>query len=377
MDYKIPLFKLNYGQEEENAILETIRSKWISTGPRCAELENLFEEQMKVKHAVSLSNCTAALHLALLALGIKSGDEVMCPSLSFAATANCIKYVDAIPVFCDISSLEDPTISMEDMKRKLTPKTKAIIVMHFAGFPCSMDEIMEFARDNDLKVVEDACHAPLSEYKGKKLGTIGDLGCFSFFSNKNISTGEGGMVTTNNTELADEIRLLRSHGMTTMSYDRAKGHSTSYDIVALGYNCRLDDMRASLGIVQFNKLQKDIESRIVIRSKYIERLKKISGIVIPFEDHSEFSSNYVLTIVLKDSDFEKRDAIRELIHSKGVQTSVHYPCIHLFSIYMEHKISLPLTEYFADNVITLPMFGSLTDDDINLVCQSLEDALNA
>lgn len=376
MDYKIPLFKLNYGKEEEDAILETIRSTWISTGPKNKELEGLFQTDLNVNHAIALSNCTAALHLSLIALGIEPGDEVMCPSLSFAATANCIKYVGATPVFCDITSLSDPTISLDEMKRKITPKTKAIIVMHFAGFPCHMDEIMQFAKENNLRVVEDACHGPLSEYKGKKLGSIGDIGCFSFFSNKNISTGEGGMVTTNNKEFADKVRLLRSHGMTTMSYERAKGHSTSYDIVDLGFNYRMDDMRASLGVVQFNKLQKDLDSRAIIREKYLERLKQIDGIVIPFETHTEFSSNYVLTIVLKDSDYQKRDKIRDLIHSQGVQTSVHYPAIHLFSIYEENKTDLPLTEYFSDNVITLPMYGTLSDDDIELVCQSLQDALN-
>lgn len=376
MDYKIPLFKLNYGKEEEEAILQTIRSTWISTGPKNKELEGLFQDDLKVNHAIAVSNCTSALHLSLIALGIQPGDEVMCPSLSFAATANCIKYVGATPVFCDISSLSDPTISIDEINNKLTPKTKAIIVMHFAGFPCHMDEIMQFSKENNLKVIEDACHGPLSEYKGKKLGAIGDIGCFSFFSNKNISTGEGGMITTNNKDLAEKIRLLRSHGMTTMSYERAKGHSTSYDIIELGYNCRMDDMRASLGVVQFKKLKKDLESRAELRKYYLEGLSKIAGITIPFSDNSEFVSNYVLTIILNDSDYKNRDKVRDFIHSKGIQTSVHYPAIHRFSIYDEYNAQLPITEYFADNVITLPMYGSLSEEEIDDICQALQDALN-
>jgi dTDP-4-amino-4,6-dideoxygalactose transaminase len=376
MEYKIPLFKLNYGQEEEDAILSTIRSTWISTGPKCKEFEGLFEEKLNVKHAISVSNCTSALHLAMVALNIGEGDEVLCPSLSFAATVNCIKYVGGTPVFCDIESNEKPTISTTEIEKKITTNTKAIIVMHFAGFPCEMDEIMGLAEKHNLKVVEDACHAPLSEHKGQKLGTIGDIGCFSFFSNKNISTGEGGMLVTNNTELNDRMKLLRSHGMTSMSYERSKGHSTSYDIVDLGYNYRMDDMRASLGIVQFNKLEADLVKRIEIRKKYVDRLSRINGITIPFAGNKEFVSNYVLTIVLKNSDYKRRDEVRNRIHDQGIQTSVHYPAIHRFSIYENDCVPLPNTEYFADNVITLPMYGSLSDHDINEVCDAVERALN-
>src|SRR5690554_6642639 len=258
MEYKIPLFKLNFGEEEIDAVTETIRSKWISTGPKCEELEKQFIDMLNVKYAVSMSNCTDALHLSCVLCDIKPGDEVICPSLTFAASVNCIKYVGATPVFADIIGTEDLNIDPLDIESKITKKTKAIIVVHMAGFPAKMDEIMAIARKYNLKVIEDACHGPLSEYKGKKLGTIGDIGCFSFFSNKNISTGEGGMLITNNEYFSKKAKLLRSHGMTTMSYQRASGHATSYDIVELGYNYRMDDIRASLGVVQMNKLKKDL-----------------------------------------------------------------------------------------------------------------------
>ena len=365
--YKIPLFDLNFDKQEEQAVLETLQSKWISTGPKCLEFENLFAEKFGAKYALSLSNCTVALHLALKVLGIKAGDEVICPSLTFVATANAIRYVNATPIFCDITSLEDLTISPDEIAKAITSKTKAIIVMHYAGFPCNMQRIMEIAKKHNLKVIEDACHGPLSEYQGKKLGTIGDIGCFSFFSNKNLSTGEGGMLITNNSDYFEKAKLLRSHGMTSLSYERAKGHSTAYDVVELGYNYRMDDIRASIGIVQLNKLQADLEKRIEIRKKYIELLSQCENIIVPFAENKEFVSNYIMPIVLKDSDFKKRDKFRNYLHENGIQTSVHYPAVHRFSIYKKFSKSLPLTEYVADNEVTLPMYSKLSKEEIEYI----------
>lgn len=371
MEYKIPLFKLNFGEEEIEAVTETIRSKWISTGPKCEELEQLFVDKFKVNYAVSMSNCTDALHLACLLCDVKSGDEVLCPSLTFAASVNCIKYVGATPVFCDIESPNHINIDPVEIEKKITSKAKAIIVVHMAGFPAKMDEIMDIAKKHNLKVIEDACHGPLSEYKGKKLGTIGDVGCFSFFSNKNISTGEGGMLITNNEEMAKKARLLRSHGMTTMSYQRASGHATTYDIVELGYNFRMDDIRASIGVVQMKKLQADLEKRVQVRNEYLKQLSSCDGITIPFADNMEFVSNYIMPIVLKDSTAEKRDKIREKLHAAGIQTSVHYPAIHKFSIYKNCNASLPITEYVSDNEITLPMYSSLSINEISQIVGAL------
>lgn len=375
MNYKIPLFDLNFDEKEEQAVLKTLRSKWISTGPKTVEFETLFAQIIKTKYAVAVSNCTVALHLALKLLGIGENDEVICPSLTFVATVNAIRYVGAIPVFADISSFEDLTINPDDIKKKIGPKTRAIIVMHYGGFACNMEAITAIAGKHNLKIIEDACHGPLSEYKGKKLGTIGDIGCFSFFSNKNISTGEGGMLITSQTELYAKAKLLRSHGMTSLSYERSKGHSTSYDVIELGYNYRMDDIRASIGIVQLDKLKNDLKNRERIRDYYIERLSGIKGLITPFKNYSYFSSNYIFPVILENSTVIKRDGVREKLAEAGIQTSVHYPAVHRFSIYKEYNTKLPVTDYVTDNQITLPMFAALTTEQIDFICDSLSRQL--
>lgn len=376
MAYRIPLFNLNFDGKEAQAAYDTIQSGWISTGPKCEELEKMFVDMFHVKYAVSTSNCTDALHLCCLVSGVKPGDEVICPSLTFAASANCIRYAGATPVFCDIVGPEHINIDPKEIEKKITDKTKAILVVHMAGFPCKMDEIMTIAKKHNLKVIEDACHGPLSEYKGKKLGTIGDCAAFSFFSNKNISTGEGGMFISNNKEMADKARLLRSHGMTTMSYQRAGGHATAYDIVELGYNFRLDDIHAAIAIEQLKKLPSDLEQRIVVRKRYIELLSKVDNVIVPFADNTEFTSNYIMPIVITKGTVEDRDAIRNKIHEAGVQTSVHYPAIHRFSIYKDYGAVLPQTEYVTDHEITLPMYAALSMEDVEYIVNVVDKAIN-
>ena len=372
MNYKIPLFDLNFDAKEEKAVIKTIRSKWISTGPRTVEFENKFSTLLDVKYSISLSNCTVALHLAMKLCDIKEGDEVICPSLTFVATVNAIRYVNAIPVFADIKNYQDLTIDPIDIERKITSKTKAIVVMHYGGFACDMKAVMSIAKKHKLKIIEDACHAPLSEYRGQRLGTIGDVGCFSFFSNKNISTGEGGMLVTNNPEFYEKAKLLRSHGMTSLSYERSKGHSTGYDVVDLGYNYRMDDIRASIGIVQLDKIKNDLKKRAEVRKSYLNGLKGTDKIIVPFEDYKEFSSNYIFPIVLKNSTYERRDEIRNKLAEVGIQTSVHYPAVHRFSIYKEFYTELPKTDYVTDNLITLPMFGKLNKSKINIIVKTIK-----
>lgn len=375
MAYTIPLFELNFDDSEESAVLEVLRSKWISTGPKCSEFENKFAGMLNAEHALSLANCTVALHLAMLVTGIGEGDEVICPSLTFVATVNSIRYVRAVPVFADIKSLDDLTIDPDDIERKITPKTKAIVLMHYGGFACDMNRIMDIAKKHNLKVIEDACHGPLSEYKGKKLGTIGDVGCFSFFSNKNISTGEGGMLVTNNKEYFEEAKLLRSHGMTSMSYERSKGHSTSYDVIEAGFNYRMDDLRAAIGIVQLDKIQDDLLKRADVRRQYIAALSEIERIIIPFKKSAEFSSNYIFPIVLRDSDSKFRDWAREQLAIEGIQTSIHYPAVHKFSIYENPNYSLATTEYVADNLITLPMHANITLESVDTITLAIKKIL--
>ncbi len=375
MAYKIPLFNLNFDEKEAQAAYDTIKSGWISTGPKNAELEQMFTDMWDVKYAVSMSNCTDALHACCIVCGFGPGDEVICPSLTFAASCNCIRYVGATPIFADIVGPHHINIDPREIEKKITPKTKGIIVVHMAGFPADMEAIMTIAKKYDLKVIEDACHGPLSEYKGKKLGTIGNCASFSFFSNKNISTGEGGMFITNDEEMAQKIRLIRSHGMSTMSYQRAGGHATEYDITCLGYNFRMDDIRAAIAIEQLKKLPQDLEARITVRNRYIERLGKNANIAIPFADCAEFTSNYIFPIVILHSSKVKRNALREFIHSSGIQTSVHYPAAHLFSIYKAQNAKLPQTEYVTNNEITLPMYAALTIEQVDFICDTVETGI--
>jgi dTDP-4-amino-4,6-dideoxygalactose transaminase len=331
---------------------------------------------LNVNHALAVSNCTVALHLAMKIVGVEPGDEVICPSLTFVATVNAVRYMDAVPVFADIRSWNDLTIDPVDIEMKITSKTRAIVVMHYGGFACDMDKIMKIADKYNLKVIEDACHGPLSEYNGRKLGTIGDVGCFSFFSNKNISTGEGGMLVTNNPEYYQKAKLLRSHGMTTLSYERSKGHSTGYDVIDAGYNYRIDDLRSSIGIVQLGKLENDLQKRAELRNIYIELLSASDDIIIPFNNYSDFSSNYIFPIILSNSTSEKRDAVREKLSEEGIQTSIHYPAVHRFSIYRNYYTELPETDYAAENLITLPMYSGLNYQSIKYISQKLIKMLN-
>lgn len=376
MAYKIPLFNLNFDEREAQAAYDTIKSGWISTGPKNAELEQMFIDMWNVRYAVSMSNCTDSLHTCCMVCGFGPGDEVICPSLTFAASCNCIRYVGATPVFADIVGPGHINIDPKDIEAKITPKTKGIVVVHMAGFPADMDAIMSIARKHNLKVIEDACHGPLSEYKGKKLGTIGDCASFSFFSNKNISTGEGGMFITNNEEMAKKARLIRSHGMSTMSYQRASGHATEYDITCLGYNFRMDDIRAAIAIEQLKKLPADLNTRIAVRKRYVDNLSKVKGVVVPFADNTEFTSNYIMPVVLTDSTKEKREKVRNYMHAAGVQTSVHYPAAHKFSTFKDSNAVLPQTEYVTDNELTLPMYAALTLEQVDFICETLNKAIN-
>ncbi len=376
MSYTIPLFDLNFDSREEEALIATLRSRWISTGPRTESFEQAFAAALQVKHAIALANCTTALHLALKTLNIGPEDEVITSALTFVATVNAIRYVGATPVFADIIGPEEITIDPAQIARCIGPRTRAIMVMHYAGFPCRMDEIRALAAAHGLSIIEDACHGPLSEYHGKKLGTLGDMGCFSFFSNKNISTGEGGMIVTESDDYARRLRLLRSHGMTTLSYERAKGYSTAYDVIDLGYNYRMDDMHAAIGQVQLGKLPADLQRRAHLRQLYIAQLGEIEEIIIPFRDHHEFCSNYLFAAVLKQGSFEKREALRQAMAEKGIQTSMHYPAVHRFSIYAPFRCALPQTEFVADHEITLPMYGSLRDEQVFYICDALKTSIH-
>src|SRR5665648_8965 len=373
MDWKIPLFDLHFEEEEKQAVMEVLDSKWISSGSKTIEFENKFADMLGAEYAVAVNSGTAALHLAVVALDIGPGDEVIVPSLTFAATVNAVKYTGAKPVFADIISREDLTISPEDIKKKIGPKTKAIMVMHYGGFACNMEEILEIAREHKLFVIEDTAHAPGGTYNGKKLGTLGDVGCFSFFSNKNITTGKGGMVVTSNKEAAALCKLLRSHGMTTSSYDRAQGHATRYDIKQVGFNYRLDDIRASIGVVQLGRLEDDLIKRRILANLYVEKLTQIEELTVPFKGKIKESTNYIFPVILNENCRIGRDDLRSILEKQyGIQTSVHYPAVHHFTQYEEISTHLPETDYVVEHEMTLPLYYSMTEEDVTYVCESLK-----
>ncbi len=253
--WKVPLADLNYDEAEEKAVLDVLRSRWLTMGSVTQAFENEFAALLKTRHALAVSNATVALHLACLAVGVGPGDEVIVPSLSFVATANAVLYAGAEVRFADILGPHDLTIDPASVASQITPRTKAIIVMHYGGYPCQMPAILEIARAHGLAVIEDAAHSPGAWLDRRHLGTLGDIGCFSFFSNKNLSTGEGGMLVTDRPELADKLRLMRSHGMTSLTWDRHQGHAYSYDVVELGYNYRIDEIHSALGREQLRKLE--------------------------------------------------------------------------------------------------------------------------
>ncbi|MGZ7068578.1 MAG: DegT/DnrJ/EryC1/StrS family aminotransferase, partial [Methanobacterium sp.] len=298
---QIPLSDIDLGEEEIKSVINVLKSKWLSMGPVTQQFEKEFADYLGIKHAFGVSNGTAALHIANKISGIEKGDEVILPSLTFVATANASIYCGAKPVFADITGLDNFNISPDDILEKITDKTKAITVVHYGGYPCDMDAIMEIAYDHNLKVIEDAAHAPGAVYKGIKCGNIGNIGCFSFFSNKNIVTGEGGMIVTNNHQLAEKIKTIRSHCMTTLTWDRHKGHAYSYNVNDLGFNYRINEIASALGIVQLSKLDKYNKKRKAIFKEYLRQLEDIDEISIPFKNYKWRSSYHIFPILLSEN----------------------------------------------------------------------------
>ena len=372
MVYKIPLFDLNFDEAEEEAVLQVLRSRWISMGPKTAELERAFAQHVGARHAVAVSSCTAALHLALASLGIGPGDEVIVPSLTFVATVNAVRYVNATPVFADITSTDDFSIDPHHVEQLITPRTRAILPMHYAGFACDMRALTTLTEKHNLMMVEDAAHAPASQYEGRALGTFGEAGCFSFFSNKNMTCAEGGMLVTDRDDVAERVRLMRSHGMTTLSFDRAKGHATEYDVIALGHNYRLDDVRAAIALVQLSKLADDTTRRAELYDSYVGRLSWVEGVDIPYSSQLRASSHYIMPILIKGAA-TRRDAVRAKLHEVGIQTSVHYPAVHRFSVYRHIPAELPNTEYVADHQVTLPLYSAMEEQDVSQVTKALSE----
>jgi dTDP-4-amino-4,6-dideoxygalactose transaminase len=367
----VPLSDVLVDEEIERAAAEVVRSGWWSMGPRVTEFERAFAELCGAKHAFAVANGTAALHLALLAIDCGPGDEVVVPSLNFVAAANTITHTGARPVFCDVLGAADLTMDPADVEAAIGPKTRAILVMHYGGHPCHMDALLELAERHGLAVIEDAAHAPAGEFRGRACGTLGSVGCFSFFSNKNLPVGEGGMVVTEDDALAERIRLFRSHGMTTLTWDRHRGHASSYDVVLQGFNYRVDELRAAIGLVELARLRERNQARGTIVERYRSALDGVAGISMPFATRPEvLATHHLAVIVLPEG--KARHEVQSALAARGVQTSVHYPPIHMFSAYKDQEQrSLPVTEALAERLLTLPLFPHMTDAQVSTVVDAV------
>lgn len=375
--WKIPLSDLDFGDAEIQAAIDVLKSGWLSMGERTVVFERAMASYIGVRHTFAVANGTAALHLAYAALGLQPGDEVILPSLTFVAGANGVLYTGAKPIFAEVVSQDNLTISPADITRRITPHTRAISVMHYGGYMCDMETILDTARSFGLAVVEDAAHAPGSELYGKKAGAWGDIGCFSFFANKNLVTGEGGLVVTQRDDLAERMRLMRSHGMTSLTWDRHSGHSSSYDVIALGYNYRMDELRAALGLAQLDRLEHNNSRRRALVQAYRDLLQYTPGIIIPFETHPGTSATHLMPILCNDPPSRQR--VVDRLKASGIQSSLHYPPVHLFQYYQQHFGSqpgdLPLTENIASRLVTLPLYPTMTVEQVKQVCSAIHTGL--
>ncbi len=375
MSWKVPLFELETGPEELEAVERVVKTGWLSAGPETEAFEREFSEFLGGPKVLFVSSGTAAIHLALRALGVGPGDEVIVPAMTFVSTATPVLWLGAKPVFADSESLENPNISARTVEPLITPKTKAIIFVHYAGFSDGVEELAELAKDRGIALVEDAAHTHGSRVGERKPGTIGDVGCFSFFSNKNMTTGgEGGAVATWRDDLYERLKLLRSHGMTRSSRDSYTGRALTYDVVELGYNYRPTELQAAFGRAQLKKLV-DMNARRLQRVKlYRELLSEIEGLVVPFKD-PERSANYIFPMVLPEGADRAQVMVR--MAERGVQTSVHYPPIHKFSYFKSlfPNLELPVAEEYGRRELTLPLWPSISEEQVRYVVQCLSESL--
>lgn len=373
MNWAVPLFATDLGEEELKAVTRVIKSGWLTMGEETRLFEQEFAAYLGVKHAFMVSNCTAALHLAHHVLGAGAGDEIISPSLTFVATTNSIVQTGATPVFADVTSHDDLTVSPESISAQLTKRTKGIVVMHYGGFACAMEEIMSLARRNSLYVVEDCAHSIGGRSGDSMTGTIGDVGCFSFFSNKNLSTGEGGMLVTDRDDLAERFRVLRTHGMTTVTLDRHRGHAFSYDVVDCGFNYRSAELNAALGRVQLQKLVPKNERRRALMRRYTELLGNVDGVVPAFHEcgNIDTSACHIMVAVLDEGI--DREIVMQKMKEQGIQTSIHYRPIHTFAAYRAKGLagSLAITDSLSQRLLTLPLYPDMSDEQVTVVVDAL------
>lgn len=368
------------GQEEEMEVIDTLRSGWITTAQKTKRFEEMFKEYIGVKFAIGVNSCTAALHLGLVASNIGHGDEVITTPITFAATANVIIHRGAKPVFVDV---EPDTLNIDAAKieEKITKRTKAIVPVHFTGHPCEMDKILEIAKKYNLMVMEDAAHALESKYHGQKVGQIGDIGTFSFYATKNITTGEGGMLTTNNEEIARMVQIMALHGLSQDAWKRySEAGWKHYDVIYAGYKYNMFDIQAALGLHQLAKA----EDFLITRQKYVqmydEAFKDIPQIK-PLARRENIKHAHHLFVVIVDTDKISvgRDDILTALKAENIGMAVHFRALHLQPFYREKfgfkQGDLPLAEYASDRIISLPLYPKMTTEDVEDVIKAVKKVI--
>lgn len=374
LPYALPLIE----EDEINEMIDTLKSGWISKGPKTIDFEKKMAKFFGVKHAIATNSATAALHLALLSAGVGEGDEVITTPMTFAATANTIIHVGAKPVFVDIDP-DTYCIDANKIEEKITSKTKAIVPVHYSGQACDMDKIMEIAKKHNLFVSEDAAHAVYTRYKGTIIGGIGDTASFSFYATKNLATGEGGMLTTNNDEIAEKARIMSLHGMSKAAWNRyGKGGSWRYDIEYPGFKYNMTDMQAALGLHQLEKLDRMQKRRTDIAMAYNEVFKDMPEIIIPKVAKYTTTHSWHLYVIQVNDELLNidRDRFIEELTKENIATSVHFIPVHLHPYYKRtfgyKGGELPVCEKMFDRIISLPLYPKMTDQDVEDVIYAVK-----
>jgi len=371
--WRIPLFDTVFGEEELAAVQRPLKAGWLTMGQEVIDLEDELRAATGARHAIAVTNATMALQLSAVALGVGPGDEVLCPTLTFVASASAFRSTGATVRFCESIGPEDLNIDPQSIAEQINENTRAIVVVHYGGFACSMDEIMAIANEHGIPVIEDAAHAVFTRYEGKTLGLHGKVGCYSFYSNKNATSGEGGALVTDDDDLGQKLRLLRSHGMTTPTLDRHRGLAYSYDVVQPGFNARMDEIRAALLRVQIAKLPGFLEQRRKLFESYCVALED-SPIEVPFSK-GRFQADlpetgiHIMSVLLPTGT--DRNAVMGALKEARIQSSIHYPPIHRFQAYRGEGWTLPRTEALADRQLTLPLYPGMVDDDVEVVVKEL------